>query len=118
MLEALAAWGLVASESGRFVSTSAVPRDDEALVPRHHARSLRMWARRLEERVRGFDVPPQAAPSQRLDLWLQALAVNARASAPAAVDACLSRLPGAERVLDLGGGHGDTDSNSHVAGWR
>jgi SAM-dependent methyltransferase len=41
-----------------------------------------------------------------MGIMLAALDVNGRESAPGAVDACLDRLPGARRALDLGGGPG------------
>lgn len=107
LLEALREWNVVVGEAGRFELAAPGPDGDEASVLRHHARSLRLWAERLEGCVRGLDPRGQDDRPRRLELWLEALAVNARASAPGAVDACLARLPAATRVLDLGGGHGE-----------
>ena len=106
VLEALVVWGVVASQAGRFELTPRFADADEASVLRHHARSIRLWSQRLEDRVRGLD-RGEHDDRQQLELWLRALAVNARASAPGAADACLARLPAARRVLDLGGGHGE-----------
>ncbi len=107
VLEALTVWGLVTVEGRRFTPGPNAPPPDEAAVLRHHARSLRLWASQLDDRLRGVAPSGHAGPLRRLDVWLDALAVNARVSAPAAVDACLARLPEAGRVLDLGGGHGE-----------
>ncbi|MDP8931789.1 MAG: class I SAM-dependent methyltransferase [Actinomycetota bacterium] len=107
VLEALAVWGLVQEVDGRFTSGPALPDDDEAAVLRHHARSLRLWSAEIDDRLRGVAPSRRDRSQRRLELWLDALAVNARHSAPAAVDACLARLPEARRMLDLGGGHGE-----------
>ena len=107
VLEALAAWDVVMVEGDRFSQGHRAPDADEGAVLRHHARSIRMWTERLPERLGASE---QAGPSPRrwgLELWLAGLAVNARLSAPGAVDECLRRVPGARRVLDLGGGHGE-----------
>lgn len=107
VLEALAAWGVVQrAPDGRWAPGPAAPGEDEAAVIRHHAGSLRLWAGQVDQRLRG--APPEpGGPRRRLDVWLDALAVNARSSAPGAVDACLARVPHAARALDLGGGHGE-----------
>lgn len=107
VLDALAVWDLVASDSGRWFLGPGAPNADEAAVLHHHAGSLRMWNERIEDRLRGREPQPNRQPPRHLGRWLQALAVNARASAPAAVDACLAARPQSKRVLDLGGGHGE-----------
>ncbi len=108
VLQALAAWDVVVTAGDdRFSPGPRAPDADEGAVLRHHARSIRMWTERLPERLRASE---QAAPSRGrwgLELWLQGLAVNARLSAPGAVDECLRRVPAARAVLDLGGGHGE-----------
>lgn len=113
LLDALAVWGIVeGGEGAPYVAGRAVPSPDEAAVIRHHARSLRLWSANVDDRLRGVPPePPQPGDPEvrrrQLGLWLDALAVNARRSAPAVVDACLERIPAAARALDLGGGHGE-----------
>lgn len=106
VLEALATWQVVLCDGGRFSMGPAAPDAEEGAVLRHHARSIRHWAERVPERLavtRPVGAPPRRSPLGR---WLDALAVNARRSAPGAVDECLQRFPNARNVLDLGGGHG------------
>lgn len=107
VLEALAVWRIVDSHDGeRYVPGPDAPVAADDAVLRHHARSLRMWGNQIEDRLRG--VPPRPdLRLQPLGPWMDALAVNARASAKATVQACLARLPSATTALDLGGGHGE-----------
>ena len=107
VLEALEPWGLVVAASGQWSLGPEAPDAEETAVLRHHAGAMRMWAGRIEDRVRGVEAPDAIERPRRLDQWMEALAANARASAPAAVDACLAALPRASSVLDLGGGHGE-----------
>ena len=113
VLEALAVWGVVeAGDDGVYAAGAEAPAADAAAVLRHHARSLRLWSGHLDDRLRGAAAAPapaaaSAADPGQVELWLEALAVNGRESAPGTVDACLARVPEAHRVLDLGGGHGE-----------
>lgn len=109
VLDALTAWDVVEhNDDGRYVPGAGIPDEDEAAVIRHHARALRRWSARIDDRLRGA---PNAAPFRptpaQLELWQRALAVFARRWAPGAVDACLDLAPDARSVLDLGGGHGE-----------
>lgn len=107
VLDALAAFGVVAlGNSGAYEAGPAAPDPDAIAVLGHHARALRRWSGSLEGRLRGqpgASQPGGIVPAQFID----ALAVNARRYAPAVVDACLRRFPGARSALDLGGGHGE-----------
>ena len=108
ILDALAIWDVVeVGRAGCYAAGPALPPPIAAAVWRHHARAIRLWAREIDGRL-GADATsrPASGPAD-LALWLEGLAVNARASAPDAVDACLARVEGARRVLDLGGGHGE-----------
>lgn len=110
VLDALGAFGIVeATGDGRYAPGAAKPEPPAAAVLRHHARSLRQWAAQLDYRVQGNDRPPPPGGPMTLgpEVFLDALAVGARRWAPTIVDACLARFPGARRVLDLGGGHGE-----------
>lgn len=106
-LDALARYGVVArDDAGSYRAGDRVPSFDEAATLRHHARAIRRWSAALPDRLRGA---PADRPAMVRDpeAFLDALAVNARRSAAMLVDACLDRFPGARRVLDLGGGHGE-----------
>lgn len=111
VLDALSVWGVVdAGDDGVYAVGAGAPAADAAAVLRHHARSIRSWSGQLGDRLRGAAVPPAPAPVPdpgQIELWLTALAVNGRESAPGTVDACLDRVPAAGSVLDLGGGHGE-----------
>ena len=109
LLEALAVWGLVEKDDrGRYSSGPGAPSPEDDAVLRQHAAVIRRWATlladRLQERTATSDELPGRA---RPDLWLHFLAANARRLAPAVLDACIRRFPRLERVLDLGGGHGE-----------
>ena len=106
VLEALAAWDIVVIEDDSFSFGRRVPDREHAAVLRHHARSIRLWAERVADRVRAGDDTAAVRP-WGLERWLEGLAVNARQSAPAAVEECLRHVTGAATVLDLGGGHGE-----------
>ena len=107
VLEALAQFGVVEVDGdGTFSAGPAAPGPDAAATLYHHARSLRQWSRSLDDCLRGAPVVPSGPPTQP-ERWLDSLAVGARRSAPASVDACLARLPATATVLDLGGGHGE-----------
>lgn len=104
VLEALALWGVVeATPLGAYRLGAGAPAGQTSDVLRLHAVALRQWSAHLDERLnpalRGGELQPE--------VFLGALAVTARHSAPAIVDAVLSRMPQAHRVLDLGGGHGE-----------
>lgn len=105
VLECLALWGIVVTApDGLYVLDSGAPGADARAVLRHHARAIRGWSR-LPDRLRGETPAQFGLPA--VEIMLDALAVMGRESAPGAVDACLARVPGTHRVLDLGGGHGE-----------
>jgi len=106
-LDALAAWGIVSRDAdGRYAPGAGMPGPEDAAAIRHHARAVRGWTAHLDARLRG-DPEGRAAGMTEPALFLDALAVTARRSAPGVVDLCLARFPDARRVLDLGGGHGE-----------
>lgn len=107
VLEALSAWDVTAiGESGEMVLGTGAPGPDETAVLRHHARAIRGWSTGTADRLRRVPPTPGAPAARQVELMLAALAVNGRESAPGAIDACLARCPGAQRVLDVAGGHG------------
>lgn len=109
LLEDLAVWNVVEPGSdGSYRPGASAPGPVEAAMLRQHAVVIRQWSEQLEPRLHG---PAQRAartitPAQP-EIVFGFLAVNARHLAPAVVDACLTRFPGARRVLDLGGAHGE-----------
>lgn len=109
LLDALTAWDVVEQVAdGRYAAGAGLPGEDEGALIRHHARAVRRWSARIDDRLRGVPDPTQWRPdAAQLELWLRALAVMGRRWAPAAVDACLALRPDARNVLDLGGGHGE-----------
>jgi len=107
VLDALAQFGVVEQDGeGTFTAGPSAPGPDATAALYQHARSLRLWARFIDDRLHGAPTGP-AGPPDRPDRWLDSMAVQARRSAPATVDACLARLPSIGSVLDLGGGHGE-----------
>lgn len=107
--DVLAEWGIVERGAhGRYTLGPDAPDDDLAALHRHHARSIKLWAAGLDDRLRGAPPPQREPPSgEQRDLWYTALATFARPAADAVVEACLRRFPAAARMLDLGGGHGE-----------
>ncbi|GAC1572383.1 MAG: methyltransferase [Candidatus Dormibacteria bacterium] len=104
VLEALALWGIVEDASnGAYRLGAGAPAEDAAAVLRFHAAALRQWSAHLGTRLK----PSLEGGPPQPEMFLRALAVAARHSAPAVVDATLSRVPHAQRALDLGGGHGE-----------
>lgn len=107
VLDVLAEWRIVDRADAGYTAGAGMPDGEQAAILRHHARSIHLWAGALNDRLHGTPPAPREPPSPELrDLWYAALAAFARPAAPAVVDACLERFPAAERVLDLGGGHG------------
>ena len=107
-LDALAVWNVVeAGGDGVYRWGRDAPDAAASAVMRHHGRAIRHWATSLPDRLRGADPPRRRMDPRAVEIMLEALVVNARESAPGAVDACLAHLPEARRVLDLGGGHGE-----------
>jgi len=107
VLDGLALWDIVeAGPDGVYALGSSAPGADGTAVLRHHARAIRGWSN-IPDRLRGQAPSPWGADIRPVEIMLDALAVMGRRSAPGAVDACLARAPGARRVLDLGGGHGE-----------
>lgn len=108
VLQALAVWDVVAADEGeRFSPGSAWPDREASAALRHHARAIRGWSAKIDDRLRGTGPPAERTLPPRTDLWLEALAVRARHAAPALIDACLDRIPRVRRALELGGGHGE-----------
>lgn len=106
VLDGLALWDIVRSDGdGGYTLGPAAPDADATAILRHHARAIRNWSG-LDERLRGIPPARKGMTSVGVEIMLDALAVMGRESAPGAVDACLSQLPGAGSVLDIGGGHG------------
>lgn len=106
-LDALGAWGIVArDDEGRYRPGPEAPEVELTALIRHHARAVRSWSASLASRLRGEPGQARPAPPDP-ELFLDALAVGARAAAPAVVDLCLQRFPDVKSVIDLGGGHGE-----------
>lgn len=108
LLDALGAWDVVLADGeGTYAPGPGAPDEQARPVLYHHARAVRQWAGRLEDRVRGLP-PTEPQPAMpRPDRWQAAMAVSARRAAPGVVDAVLAAAPGAASVVDLGGGHGE-----------
>lgn len=109
VLDALGAWRIVERDSGgggRYALGADAPDDGLAASLRHHARALRSWSTSIDARLRGdpVDVRPGMPDPE---LFIDALARQARVAAPPLVDLCLARFPDARTVIDLGGGHGE-----------
>lgn len=92
---------------GTFSAGPAAPPAEAMPSLRHHARALRRWATAVEPILRGEEPAGETAGNVDPEMFHDALARNARSVAPEVVDACLGRFPGAGRVLDLGGLHGE-----------
>ncbi|MDQ3569662.1 MAG: class I SAM-dependent methyltransferase [Actinomycetota bacterium] len=107
VLDALAVWQVVEARDGRYQLGPGAPAEGEAAVFRHHARSIQRWSVELHDRLHGRPREDQRGRRMQLDLWLDALATNARTLAGPVADACLDHFPSAHRLLDLGGGHGE-----------
>lgn len=109
LLEALAVWSVVEiDDRGRYSSGPGLPSPEDDAVLRQHAAVIRRWAMLLGDRLRDRTATSDELSGRaRPDVWLNFLAANARRLAPAALDACIRRFPRLERVLDLGGGHGE-----------
>jgi len=109
VLDALGSWRVVDLHAdGVYRPGPAAPSPDSAAVLHQHVFAVRRWSRQVGDRLRG-PVESGGAERQRPhdDRWLESMAVGARLRAPAYVDACLARFPGAKSVLELGGGHGE-----------
>lgn len=107
VLAALSRFDLVDVDVEGAYSLGSEAIDADAAAALHHqANALKMWAARLGGRLRGEPSVPTGPPSHP-ERWLDSMAVQARVTAPASVDACLSRLPDGRSALDLGGGHGE-----------
>lgn len=109
VLDLLALWDVVRrNDEGAYTLSPTAPDAEVDAIHRHHARSLRLWASEIDNRLHGRK-PTDAkrrSPDER-ELWYRGLAARGRPAAPAVIDACLRRFPTASRVLDLGGGHGE-----------
>jgi hypothetical protein len=107
MFDALAAWEIVErTDDGRYRLGAAAPDASTAATIRHQARAIDRWSSALSDRIRGATGAPPTTPTDP-EVFLDALAVNARRAAPGLVELCLERFPEARRVLDLGGLHGE-----------
>jgi len=107
VLDAVAAWGIVARDpDGGYALGPDAPGPDATVTLRHHARAIRRWSESLDRCLRGL--PEENRPGMGdPEVFLDALAVGARQTAPGIVDRCLARFPAARSVLDLGGCHGE-----------
>ena len=107
VLDALGAWAVVARDGeARYTLGPDAPDTGTVAQLRHHARAVRGWSGSLDKQLHGE--PVEARPGMPdPELFIDALAVGGRASAPGIVDICLKRFPGARSVIDLGGGHGE-----------
>jgi 2-polyprenyl-3-methyl-5-hydroxy-6-metoxy-1,4-benzoquinol methylase len=107
VLEELSVWQVVRSlDDGRFTPGKAWPQAPATASLHHHARAIRSWSTSIEDRLRGVaPSEPRRLPTP-LPLWLDALGARARRAAPAVVGACLAHHR-VQRVLELGGGHGE-----------
>lgn len=109
LLGELAVFSVVeVDEHGRYASIAGAPSPQDDAVLRQHAAVIRRWATllgdRLRDRTASSDQPSLRA---RPEVFLTFLAANARRLTPGVLDACTSSFPRMERVLDLGGGHGE-----------
>jgi SAM-dependent methyltransferase len=106
-LDALGAWGVVERDgAGSYRPGPDRPDAEVGAGLRHHARAIRRWSTSVEKRLRG--APDEIRPGMPdPELFIDALAVNARKGAAELVDVCLARFPEARSVVDLGGGHGE-----------
>lgn len=108
VLDALEVWEIVASDGdGAYRQGPAWPAPAEAAGLLQQARFIRGTAAALPERMRGVVTPAGERSSTELDQWQAGMAVRARTVAPGLVDLSLAAAPGARRVLDVGGGHGE-----------
>lgn len=108
VLQGLTAFAVVErTPEGSYRRGAAWPGPDVVAVLRHHARALRQWSNALDDRLRGAPHTSDGRPPFNPAQFIDALGVGARRSAPSMVDTCLAGVPGARRVLDLGGGHGE-----------
>lgn len=109
LLEELAVWSVVEmDEHGCYSRGAGAPRPEDDAVLRQHAAVIRRWATLLGDRLRDRKASSdQLAARARPDVLLNFLAANARRLAPTVLDACTRSFPRLERVLDLGGGHGE-----------
>ncbi len=109
VLDALIVWGVVAVDGdGRFAPGPELPDEPDRHQLRQHAQFIGRWANDLPARLpdhRNRDRAPRSPDA--LAGWLQSLGARARQQAPALIDRCLEAFPGAERVLDLAGGHAE-----------
>ncbi len=109
VLDALRAWGIVEQDrsgDGRYAMGPEAPGPEAAATIRQHARAIRRWGTSVDDRLRGvLDDSPAGIPEP--EVYLDALAVTARETAPELVDLCLARFPQARSVVDLGGCHGE-----------
>ncbi|MCP9488407.1 MAG: methyltransferase domain-containing protein [Solirubrobacteraceae bacterium MAG38_C4-C5] len=109
LLDALMVWSLVeVDEHGRYASRAGASSSEKDAVLRQHAVVIRRWATflgdRLADRTASSEPPASRVPPE---VFFNFLAANARRLIPGVLDACTRRFGRVERVLDLGGGHGE-----------
>jgi SAM-dependent methyltransferase len=108
VLDALVAWGVVERRGdGAYAVGPHAPGPGRLPGLRHHARAIGAWSGQIDDRLRGAGGSPARQAPPDPELFIDALGAQARLTAPALVERCLARFPGAETVLDLGGGHGE-----------
>ncbi|NDL55840.1 methyltransferase [Phytoactinopolyspora mesophila] len=108
LLEVLVAWELlVVDDAGRYTGGPAELGAQESAALAQHGVWIRRWAAlagpRLRERTAQSPLAPERPPTA---VGLALLKEASRLGVGEVVDVCMSTLPGAGRVLDLGGGHG------------
>ncbi|RRD48815.1 bifunctional 2-polyprenyl-6-hydroxyphenol methylase/3-demethylubiquinol 3-O-methyltransferase UbiG [Arachnia propionica] len=105
----LAEWGLLTvGHDSRITCGPAMPSPAEATALAQHGVWVRRWSCLVGERLRDRTAPPPES-LRRIDpiARLKHLAAASQSFIPRVIDACLAQAPGAKRVLDLGGGHGE-----------
>ncbi|MFQ5889415.1 MAG: methyltransferase [Gemmatimonadota bacterium] len=102
---------LTGAARGRLVDSDTP--DYEAASLRHWLHGVRRWAAELPEALRrgapvGDDGPSRGAPREpeALERFMAAMENKDPELVARVVDRCLARVPGAERMLDVGGGPG------------
>lgn len=108
LLGGLAVWGMVElDEHGRYADGAGASGSQDAVL-RQHAVVIRRWATLLGDRLADRAATSDPTSSRaRPEVFLDFLAANARRLTPAVLELCLGRFPRSQRVLDLGGGHGE-----------
>lgn len=108
VLGILETWDIVTrDENGCYATGPRAPTwpGDATLLT--HAAVIRQWSSSLPARLRRPGANTPALPARPPKMRLDTLAARTRRLTGPVLDHCLTRFPGATRVLDLGGGHGE-----------